>query len=93
LSLARLQRELDRPAEAAAFSLQRKALWTSNPVELYRVAEELILSARAMKANANEISGDKEAECQRLTIMAAAALRQAIETGLAQLLCNFPSAP
>jgi tetratricopeptide (TPR) repeat protein len=76
--IARLQRELGRPAEAAATSLQRKALWPGNPVELYRAAGELALCAAVVAKDKATLSAEEQAERRRYAAQSLQALREAV---------------
>jgi tetratricopeptide (TPR) repeat protein len=76
--IARLQRELGRPADAAATCLQRKALWPGNPVELYRVANELALCAALVGKEGAMLSTEEEAERRHYTDQALQAFREAL---------------
>jgi tetratricopeptide (TPR) repeat protein len=72
-NLARLQRELGRPAEAAAAAVARQKLWPGNGQEFYSLAGELAACAA--------LSIDKPAERQQFSDEAMQALRQAIASG------------
>jgi tetratricopeptide (TPR) repeat protein len=87
--IARLQRELGRLAEAAATSLQRKNLWPGNPVELYRVADELALCAALVAKDKATLSAEEQAERRRYAAQSLQALREAVSAG-ARIFLLFP---
>jgi tetratricopeptide (TPR) repeat protein len=87
--IARLQRELGRPAEAAATCLQRKALWPGNPVELFRVASELALCAAVGGKDKRTLSAEEQAERRRYAAQSLQALREAVSAGAKYMAGNL----
>jgi tetratricopeptide (TPR) repeat protein len=87
--VARLQRELGRPAEAAATCLKWKALWPGNPVELYEVANELALCAALVGKDKTTLSAEAQAERRHYVAQSLQTLREAAIAGAKYLAPNF----
>jgi serine/threonine protein kinase len=79
--LARRQRELRRPAEAAATALLRRQLWPRHPDELYDVACELALCLPLVGKEPTALTAGEQAERRGYALQAMDTLRQAVAHG------------
>jgi hypothetical protein len=89
--VARLQRELGRPAEAAAACLQRKALWPRNPLELYRVAGELALCVALVGKDKTTLSSEEIAKRRHYAAQAMQVFHEAVIAGAKYMVPNLPT--
>ena len=79
--LAQLQRELGRPAEAAAATLERRQLWPHEPEQLYSVASDLVQCIPLVGRGKTDLTSAEQAERRRYADQAMEVLRQAVADG------------
>jgi tetratricopeptide (TPR) repeat protein len=81
VKVARLQRDLSRPAEAAVTSAKRRDLWPADARELYQAACELALCVPLVGRGKPILSPVEQAEQRNYADQAVAVLRQAVQAG------------
>jgi tetratricopeptide (TPR) repeat protein len=79
--LAKMQRFLKHPSEAAAATLDRQKLWPNNPGELYNAACELAQCVPLVGPEKGELTREQQAEQRRYSDLAMEALRQSVKAG------------
>ncbi len=81
VALAGVQRDLGRPAEAAAAALERKQLWRTDSQQLYDVASELARCIPLVGKGKTERTTQEEAQRRQYAEQAIAALGEALRHG------------
>jgi hypothetical protein len=79
--LAEVQRQLQRPAEAAASTRQRGELWPDSPDQLFSVARDLARCIPLVGKNSRQGLSERQAESNEYAQQAIDALRRAIACG------------
>jgi serine/threonine protein kinase len=80
-TLGEVARAAGRPEESAAALLEQRRLCQDQPQELYRIAAELVLTARVVGRGKAEPSPEEQAQRRRYDDLAVETLRQALARG------------